>query len=546
MTTAKPIRDLAASERSRERRWLGALVLIGALPPLALLAAEGYLFGDLRGFPLDDSWIHLQFARNLAAGNGLAYDGERLVAGSTAPLWTLLLAPLFLLPGPVEVWTKLLGLAAQAASVGATFVLGRRLALGRPLAALAAILVAGTDYLLWASISGMEVPLFNFLVLAGIAAHVGERRADAAAAPRPPVSFLLFGLAALARPEGVLLPILAAIDRVVVAGGTGLALSRAGARRAVAGLALSAILVVPVALAYEAISGSPAPTTLAAKSEGPRGWLPEGRHLQKILGFLFGSQPLLTVIAGGGALALVARLGSPRDGGLLLPAWAAGMPLALATLFSGRELLVGNFGRYFYPLLPAVVLLGVLALDALGPERLRVLSIGRLRLPVAVPLVLLLLLLPLVPRAGTAAAIFLQARQNVEDSDVLAARWLAVNVPPDALLGVCDIGVLKYRLPNPIVDLAGIASPERRDFLDRMAREHGLPWPQALRLWIEEVKPEFIILYPRWFPLLEADPARFPVLERFSIPNNVAMGGDELVVYATPWTRDRLRNSVQP
>lgn len=100
--------ETAEGARARDRRWLGTLVLAGAVPPLALLVAEAYLFGNLRGFPLDDSWIHLQFARNLAAGEGLAYDGGRLVAGSTAPLWTLLLAPLFLLPGPVEVWTKLL------------------------------------------------------------------------------------------------------------------------------------------------------------------------------------------------------------------------------------------------------------------------------------------------------------------------------------------------------------------------------------------------------------------------------------------------------
>lgn len=546
MTTATTAREAAACEQARERRWLGALVLVGALPPLALLAAEAYLFGDLRGFPLDDSWIHLQFARNLAAGEGLAYDSGRLVAGSTAPLWTLLLAPLFLLPGPVEVWTKLLGLALQAATVGATFVLGRRLGLGRPLAALAATLVAGTDYLLWASISGMEVPLFNFLALAGIAAHVDERRADLAGPPRPPVSFLLLGLAALARPEGILLPILAALDRVAVGAPTGLALSRVGARRALAGLALAALLVAPMALANEVISGSPAPTTLAAKSEGPRSWLPEGRHVNKILGFLLGSQPLPVLLAAGGALLLLARLGTPRDGGLLLPAWAAAMPLALATLSSGRELLVGNFGRYFYPLLPAFVLLGVLALDLPGTDRLRSLSIGRLRLPLATPLALLLFLLPLVPRARNGVAVFLQARQNVEDSDVLAARWLAANVPPDALLGLCDIGVIKYRLPNPIVDLAGIASPERRIFLDRMARQHGLPWPQALRLWLEEVRPEYIVLYPRWFPLLEGDPARFPVLERFPIPDNVAMGGDELVVYATPWTRTPQRMTPRP
>jgi len=538
--------ETAAGERARDRRWLSALVLLGALPPLVLLAAEAYLFGDLRGFPLDDSWIHLQFARNLAAGEGLAYDGGRLVAGSTAPLWTLLLAPLFLLPGPVEVWTKLLGLALQAATVGATFVLGRRLGLGRPLAALAATLVAGTDYLLWASISGMEVPLFNFLALAGIAAHVGERRADLAGPPRPPVSFLLLGLAALARPEGILLPILAALDRVVVGAPSGLALSRVGVRRALAGLALAAILVAPMALANVVISGSPAPTTLDAKTHGLRGWLPDARHLEKTLGFVFDSQPLPVLLAAGGALLLLVRLGTPRDGGLLLGTWAVGMPLALATLSSGRELLVGNFGRYLYPVVPPAVLLGVLALDLLDADRLRSLAIGRLRFPVVVPLALGLFLLPLVPRLGRAGAVFLQARQNVEDSDVLAARWLADNVPPDALLGLCDIGVIKYQLPNPIIDLAGIASPERQAFLDRMARQHGLPWPQALRLWLEEVRPEYIVLFPSWYPLLDSDPARFPVLERIRIPNNVTMGGDELVVYATPWTRNPQRMTAHP
>ena len=40
-------------------------------------------------FPLDDSWIHLHFARNLAEGAGFAYNPGVPVAGSTAPLWTL-------------------------------------------------------------------------------------------------------------------------------------------------------------------------------------------------------------------------------------------------------------------------------------------------------------------------------------------------------------------------------------------------------------------------------------------------------------------------
>src|SRR4026207_1010669 len=43
----------------------------------------------LATFPLDDSWIHLQFARNLAEGRGFAYNPGVPVSGSTAPLSTV-------------------------------------------------------------------------------------------------------------------------------------------------------------------------------------------------------------------------------------------------------------------------------------------------------------------------------------------------------------------------------------------------------------------------------------------------------------------------
>src|SRR5580693_4708990 len=38
----------------------------------------------------DDAYIHLEFARSLAAGQGFAFNGH-VVAGDTAPLWVFLL-----------------------------------------------------------------------------------------------------------------------------------------------------------------------------------------------------------------------------------------------------------------------------------------------------------------------------------------------------------------------------------------------------------------------------------------------------------------------
>src|SRR5262249_38944988 len=65
----------------------------------------------LTSFPLDDSWIHFHFARNLAEGHGFAYNPGVLVAGSTAPLWTLVLAGGFVLLGGELYWAAVAGLA---------------------------------------------------------------------------------------------------------------------------------------------------------------------------------------------------------------------------------------------------------------------------------------------------------------------------------------------------------------------------------------------------------------------------------------------------
>jgi len=529
-----------------ERRLRGGLWLAAAASVAALLAAEAFVFGDLEGFPLDDSWIHLVFARSLAAGEGLAFQPGSSVAATTAPLWTALLALAALLPVSLPVAAKLAGALAHVASVDATYRLGRALGLAPARAAFAGGLVLATDWLLWSSTAGMEVPLFSWLSLEGIRRHLAERQAEREGGRTPPLSFLLFALAALARPEGLLLLPLAAADRWLHLRreGEALALARPRLGPALVGLGVAALVLLPVALAFLDASGSALPTTLAAKSSGPPRLLPELRFLRAVLGILFVSQPWVSLAAVGGAVELVRRLGGPRDRGLLLPAWALGLPVASAMLSSGREILVGNFGRYFFPLLPALVLLAVLALEPISFSRFRTLGLGRHRLPLGALAALALWLLP-AARLPEAVGLALQARANVDDGDVAVARWVASRVPPEATLAVCDIGAMRWVNPHRIVDLAGIATPETRRYLVAAERERGLPWPPALYEWIERQRPDYVVLFPHWFPLLEREPERFAPVHRRKISGNVALAGDELVVYATPWTRYPLLPELQ-
>ena len=139
-------------------RLLPLLLLELALaPPLAFIAAEAYLFDGDWQFPLDDSWIHLVFARSLAHGEVLAFNPRELVAGTTAPLWTALVGLLAALPGSIFLWAKLAGIAAQAGSVLLVYSVARRLARSPARAAIAAGLVAASDWLVWSALSGMEI-----------------------------------------------------------------------------------------------------------------------------------------------------------------------------------------------------------------------------------------------------------------------------------------------------------------------------------------------------------------------------------------------------
>lgn len=506
------------------------LLLAGLVAALRYLLAEiARLKGGL-GFPLDDSWIHLQFARNLAAGAGLSYNSGELVTGSTAPLWTALLALLFPLPGNVVVWTKLLGVILYLAGIDATWRLARELDLPEGLAALAAALTLATSWLVWSALSGMEIPLFVLLSLWGMILHLRER-ADPA---RPPLSLATLAVAALARPEGLLLLALAGLDRL-------LAFRRPRLRPLLAGAALAACALAGPLLFYAWAGHSLLPTTYAAKGGGEvRSLLPDFHYLSNVLGLFFRPQPWPTLLAGGGALALAARLGTPRDRGLLPALWLFGLPLAYSLLTPGPTKMLGNFGRYYFPLFPVLAVLAALALEpavhALAP---------RLSPPLRAVLGTAgaaVILAPTVAVLVQGQSLYVQNVANVQESDVEIARWLADRVPADAVLAVNDIGAIKYFLPNRIVDLASIATPEIGHEVAQ-ARAAGVPWNDAMLAAVERRHPDYVVIFPTWFPALNRDP-RFQPVYTLPIQGNITMGGNEIVVYATPWTRYPLRNGA--
>ena len=62
-----------------------AIVALATLLPLAVFLVAERRIAGAAGFPLDDSWIHLHFARNLVEGAGFSYNAGTPVGAKCGP-----------------------------------------------------------------------------------------------------------------------------------------------------------------------------------------------------------------------------------------------------------------------------------------------------------------------------------------------------------------------------------------------------------------------------------------------------------------------------
>jgi len=472
-------------------------LVLAAAVPLVLFTIRERLVAGTSGFPLDDSWIHLHFARNVAAGLGFVYNPGRPMAGSTAPLWTLLLAAGAFVAGATVVMAKVIGVAC---AIGAALVTRRAaLAWGASPAAgtVGAVALLWTGPIAWGGLSGMEVTLASLLVAGALLALARDQLWWTVA---------LASLAVLARPEAALLLPLLALARPLAIG-----------RIAAFVLVPAAVLAPMVAFAWATV-GAPYPATAAAKVEGGLiGWL-AGTHepLEQTLLFrpwafarewiawLWQTHPLLPLALL--ALPLAWRRGGRALGvtGLALLAHPLGMALLAPYRGPGFQ-----EGRYSIHLLPLAVVVLAVAFDA---------TPARLRRPV-LALWLALALWTLVP----ASERYAWGVENIEAMQVKIGHWVDTNLPPKARLALNDIGAIAFVSRREVIDLMGLVTPEILPY--RRQGEDGV-----IR-YVTEVCPEYVIIFPTWFPRLAGRTDLIEPLYRVVLPRVEVSGGPEMVVY---------------
>lgn len=199
--------------------------------------------------PGDDAYMTLRFVSNLLAGRGYVYNPGEPILGTTA-LYPLLLALVCKLFGsdPIAAGRYFL-LPFEVGNLFLVWFFGRR-ATGQPLVGMiAALLFATSPYLLSATLTYMEAPLFAFLILASCASFLLSDSPTWRA-----LSWIFAGLALICRPEGGIL---------FLALGLGYFLYRGKLRWS--DLVWSGLILVPWGAWTSWQFGGPIPTSMTAK-----------------------------------------------------------------------------------------------------------------------------------------------------------------------------------------------------------------------------------------------------------------------------------------
>jgi len=499
--------DARPDDGGRRGWWLG----LGALTAVALivlglfLRRELALTGGVLGVPLDDAWIHFQFARNLQQGAGFSYNPGEPTPGSTAPLWTILVALVarpfgqFLVPG--------LALSAFffLLTVWATYGFTRSLTGKQWPGLLAGLVVILTGRLAWAGLAAMETTAFTALTVLGVWAY--RRRG------LRPLPVLLFALAGQLRPEGHVLFALVLADALYTAMREGRALGQTARR-----FALAAAIYVAVALPYVLFSlsatGHPLPNTFYAKvgSQHLISW----RTLRETAVWHFGDNPVALALALVGAAPLWRR---SRPAAL----WLFVLPLVVGYLIDSTW----HHGRYTMPLIPFIAVAAAVGLDWIA----RRFAGRRVTRPLVVALAALMLLAGAYGLPHWATMLGHNTRE-IEDIDVALGRWLAANTPPDAVIAVDDIGAIAFLSGRRIVDLNGLVSPE---VWPAVRAAEGLPRAQVMTRILSDIRPDYLAVFPLWRWDIVTNEAVAEPLHHVSTPTHTIIFQQDAWVYRPDW-----------
>ncbi len=467
------------------------------------------------GFTLDDSWIHLVFARTIYEGRPWQYSPGYPSTGSTSPLWSIVLWPLFYVTSdPVGlVWGTMIisSLLYCFCSfiVGLTVYTHTKRDLYSCLAIVGFVVVPRNT---WLMLSGMETPLFVSLIcLAILLLEQRDAKYDF-------ILGIVCGLAFLSRPEGVLLIMVLLPARVLIIA----KYHQTSIRRAI-----SIIMIAVIALAIAApwilycysTTGYPLPDTIYSKAhvvqpEEYRYWLGWWVYWLNTMPFL-----IVGVFCG----VVLAQKGHPYT-------WLMAIAMIVLYHFTAPYHALINNARYLVPIFDLLMVAAVSGLAILLVRAVN-LSGGQSRLLHVLPVVVILaiVVLPVMPDYMFQANLFGNSVKNINEQQVHIGYWLRDNTPRDAVLAIHDAGALRFFSNRTVIDIAGLVSPDIA---------HGDMTQTELVVYLRDHGCDYFVFFDELFAYwawLHFSGA-YEKLYTVHLDDNVISGRDTMSVFYINWT----------
>jgi hypothetical protein len=132
-----------------------------------------------------------------------------------------------------------------------------------------------------------------------------------------------------------------------------------------------------------------------------------------------------------------------------------------------------------------------------------------------------ILLIPMIAMAVWSSGAQAYARDVafISSEMVVTAEWVNLNIQEDEVIAAHDIGALGYFAQHPILDLAGLVSPEVIPFIRDEVK---------LKAFLDEHHPKYLITFPGWYPDLVKD---LPMVYKTDGEFSQAPEGENMSVY---------------
>jgi arabinofuranosyltransferase len=396
---------------------------------IAVILASSNLIQKINYSP-DDTYIYMQYARNLASGNGFAFNAGEPSYGITSPVWSVILSAVYLMGQDGYWFAKYLDLFFLIMSVFMFYKLAHAVfsknyeepEIIKTLTLLATSVFLLNSWLIRWSFTGMETSLAVFIVISVFFLLFKEQFTFA---------FVLLGVLFLVRPESFVLFFLAVLF---------LLFRKTPLKKIIPGLLIYAAIVSSFLLYAKTTFGTIFPNTTLGKATFSFGLSIYIEQLKRIFQTLALSNIIELILSAVFIFLLLKK--RKWDASLLMLLWPAG--LVFLYVITDADII----SRYLLIIIPFIIITGISV-------------IGNVKSKYAVISLIVFILVSFQSQMVFYKYVKPHTDNfsyGVKNCFMEIGKWLSENTPKDSKILVNDVGAIGYYSNRYIIDAAALVN----------------------------------------------------------------------------------------